>query len=479
MLGVRPSARNWIWAALLIAGVPVTGLALLILFGAVEMLPGVAVLLGSILAGVALARLWLGNLGDLAARLRHAASGDRDPPRLDDAPLLPAVRDVADGIGRLTRSLQDRTAQVDRLRRADAAIIEALPDPLLVLSAERRPLRANAAARALLGSANDASPASLPGDAAALLRHPLLAEAMDRALAEGGPHIADIVIPVPIARELVAQVLPLDPPLADGGRLLILLGDRTRERAVERMRADFVANASHELRTPLASLIGFIETLRGPARDDEAARDRFLGIMAEQSERMRRLVDDLLSLTRIELAEHQAPQGRADLAAIARAEADAVAPLLTRRRVVLDQDLPDEAMVGPADAEQLGQVVRNLLDNAIRHGRKDGHIRLSIAPGAPPAMHAPALPGVTLSVADDGPGIPREHIPRLTERFYRVDGGRSRAVGGTGLGLAIVKHIINRHRGRLLIESGIEGEIEAGAKFSVWLPAGGDAPGRA
>ena len=471
MLGIRPSARNWIWASILIAGIPVLGLALLIFLGAVAVLPGLAVLFVSLLAGAALARLWLGNLGGLAARLRHAASGDGDPPRLDDTPLLPAVRDVADGIGRLTRSLQDRTAQVDRLRRADAAIIEALPDPLLVLSAERRPLRANAAARALLG----AGPAPLPGDAAALLRHPLLAEAMDRALADGGPHIADIVLPVPIARELVAQVLPLDPPLADGGRLLILLGDRTRERAVERMRADFVANASHELRTPLASLIGFIETLRGPAREDEAARDRFLGIMAEQSERMRRLVDDLLSLTRIELAEHQAPQGRADLAAIVRAEADALAPLLARRRIVLDQDLPTEAMVGPADGEQLGQVVRNLLDNAIRHGREAGHIRLSITPGAPPTMHAPAQPGVTLSVADDGPGIPREHIPRLTERFYRVDGGRSRAAGGTGLGLAIVKHVINRHRGRLLIES----EDGAGAVFSVWLPAGGNAPANA
>jgi two-component system, OmpR family, phosphate regulon sensor histidine kinase PhoR len=250
---------------------------------------------------------------------------------------------------------------------------------------------------------------------------------------------------------------------------------------VERMRADFVANASHELRTPLASLIGFIETLRGPAEDDPQARARFLGIMAEQAERMRRLIDDLLGLTRIELTEHTPPAGRVDLAALARAEAEAMAPLLAARRVTLSLDLAEPGAVAqPADAEQLAQVVRNLLENAARHGRGGGTVRLSVAPaplsgaggaggagGGERAPRLPARPGVLLTVADDGPGIPREHIPRLTERFYRVDRGRSRAAGGTGLGLAIVKHIVNRHRGQLLIES----EEGAGATFRVWWPA--------
>jgi two-component system phosphate regulon sensor histidine kinase PhoR len=229
------------------------------------------------------------------------------------------------------------------------------------------------------------------------------------------------------------------------------------------MRADFVANASHELRTPLASLIGFIETLRGPAADDPVAQQRFLQIMAEQSDRMRRLIDDLLGLSRIELAEHQAPSGRADIAAVARAEAEAMAPILAARKARLSLDLAEGA-AEPADADQIAQVLRNLLDNAIRHGREGGQIRLTVAPGAAPD----GRPGLVVSVTDDGPGIPRDHIPRLTERFYRVDKGRSRRAGGTGLGLAIVKHIVNRHRGHLAIES----EEGSGTTFRVWLPGG-------
>jgi two-component system phosphate regulon sensor histidine kinase PhoR len=242
--------------------------------------------------------------------------------------------------------------------------------------------------------------------------------------------------------------------------MVVVLADRSRERQVERMRADFVANASHELRTPLASLIGFIETLRGPAADDAPARIRFLGIMAEQSERMRRLVDDLLGLSRIEITEHQPPAGEADLAAIARAEAMALAPLLQARSVRLELDVPEEAVAAPADSGQVAQVLRNLLENAIRHGRQGGHVVLRVAP----CEHR-GQPGLALSVTDDGPGIARRHIPRLTERFYRVDSGRSRAAGGTGLGLAIVKHIVSRHRGQLTIES----EEGTGATFRVWL----------
>ncbi|UPG74311.1 ATP-binding protein [Roseomonas gilardii subsp. gilardii] len=222
------------------------------------------------------------------------------------------------------------------------------------------------------------------------------------------------------------------------------------------MRADFVANASHELRTPLASLIGFIETLRGPAEDDAEARHHFLGIMAEQAERMRRLIDDLLGLTRIEISEHQPPAGQVDLAVLARAETEALAPILALRKTRLRLEL-EPALARPADQDQLAQVLRNLVENAVRYGREGGEVR--VATGT-------AEGGVFLRVSDDGPGIAREHIPRLTERFYRVDKGRSRHVGGTGLGLAIVKHVVNRHRGRLAIES-VVGE---GASFRVWLP---------
>jgi two-component system phosphate regulon sensor histidine kinase PhoR len=177
---------------------------------------------------------------------------------------------------------------------------------------------------------------------------------------------------------------------------------------------------------------------------------------------MRRLIDDLLGLSRIELTEHQPPTGTARLAAVARAEIEALEPLLRARRMAVEARLDEAALATPADAEQLAQVVRNLLENAVRHGREGGRVVLSVTAGEGGGKRA----GVVLQVADDGPGIPREHIPRLTERFYRVDAGRSRSAGGTGLGLAIVKHIVNRHRGQLAIES----EAGAGAVFRVWLP---------
>lgn len=460
MLGDPPRAPAWMRATLVVAAAPVTSLLLLMLTGTLAPAPGAAAVAASLFGSALVARIWLGSLVRLARQIQAAASGG-GVPDLAGHSLLPSVQEVADGVQRLARSLADRGALVDRMRRADAAIIEALPDPLLVLSDRQVPLRANRAAREMLGGQAEGN--APPADAAALLRHPALAEALDRAMATAAPATADLVLPVPVAREVAAQVIPLDPPLADGGQVLVLLSDRTRDRAVERMRADFVANASHELRTPLASLIGFIETLRGPAADDPEAQQRFLAIMAEQSERMRRLIDDLLGLSRIEVTEHQAPSGRVQVALVAAAEAEALTPLLAARKVRLERSL-DDAVAAPADAEQVAQVIRNLLDNAIRHGPQGGVIRLAVAPGTAPDGRR----GVALSVADDGPGIPREHIPRLTERFYRVDKGRSRHAGGTGLGLAIVKHIVNRHRGTLAIES----EEGVGTTFRVWLPGG-------
>ncbi len=450
-------------AAALIAVVPAAALALLMADGRIAGEPGFLALAAVVAGAVAVGRLWIGNLARLAEGLRRASEADAGFDRPGLAPLLPSVAEVADRVAVLARRLAERAEQVGQLQRADHAIVEALPDPLLVLAPDRGPLRANAAARALFGAADGRG-----GDIAALLRHPVLAGAVDAALADGRAQAVDLTLPGPMARELVARVVPMDPPLADGGRIVVLLTDRSRERAVERMRADFVANASHELRTPLASLIGFIETLRGPAEDDPAARARFLGIMAEQSERMRRLIDDLLGLSRIELTEHQPPTGEAVPAQIVRAEAAAMEPIAAARRATLVLELDEAARAAPADAEQVAQVVRNLLENALRYGREGGTVTVRVARAVPGEdRRLPARPGVVLAVADDGPGIAREHIPRLTERFYRVDRGRARSAGGTGLGLAIVKHIVNRHRGALLIDS----EEGRGSSFRVWLPA--------
>ena len=453
-------------AAGLIGGVPAASLVVLLAVGAVRPVPGLLVLAATATAALWLARVWLDNLAQLTGALRRAEAGESNDATGPARALLPSVEEIADGIRRLARSVNERAELVLRLRRADEAIVERLPDPLVVLDARGAALRANVAARALFGGG-----AGGASDIGALLRHPALADSLDEALAGAPAREVDIALPVPVPRDLKVHVIPMDPPLADGGRVVLLLSDRTRDRAVERMRADFVANASHELRTPLASVIGFIETLRGPAKDDAEARARFLAIMAEQSERMRRLIEDLLGLSRIEVTEHQPPAGRVELAALARSEVDAMAPLLAERRVRLDARLEPGAVAAPADAGQLGQVVRNLLENALRYGPEGGTVRLSVARAAPTADSAaarfPPRPGVVVSVADDGPGIAREHIPRLTERFYRVDRGRARHSGGTGLGLAIVKHIVNRHRGQLLIES----EEGVGSTFRVWLPA--------
>ncbi len=455
-----PTPGRLLRTAAVIGAVPLAVQAVLLWTGEVGWRVGLSASIAVAAMSGALAWFWLENLRRMTVALRAAAEDGTGFSAPFVTPRLPAVEDVEEALTRLARSLQSRAELVGRLRAADEAIVEALPDPLIVLAEDGAPLRANRAARAIFGLA---TPYPAGGDLGALLRHPAMAAALDRALAERTPQSADIHLPVPIERELAVQVITMERPMADGGRVILVLNDRTDVRAVERMRADFVANASHELRSPLASLIGFIETLRGPAADDEEARERFLEIMATQSARMQALIDDLLSLSRIELSEHQAPTGQADIAALLRAEVAALEPLA--KGATLAVEAPESLSMKGVDATQLSQVMRNLLDNALRHGKPGGLVRATLA-RVEGGARLPARPGVLLCVQDDGAGIPREHIPRLTERFYRVDAGRARATGGTGLGLAIVKHIVIRHRGQLIIES----EPGQGAAFKVWLP---------
>jgi two-component system, OmpR family, phosphate regulon sensor histidine kinase PhoR len=428
---------------LLILGVPFLGQLLLAITGAARADAIVCLMAVEILAAFAVALVWRQDLERLARLILQA-----DAPR----PRLPEMSTVALLAAQTTEAGRLAQARLASRLRAEEAIVEGLPEPLLMVGTDGTVRRANAAARQSLGD-----------DVAAVLRHPLLRGAIDRARATEEAQAADLLFAAPVPREIHAVVTPLDDALFEDGQASILLVDRTRERAVERMRADFVANASHELRTPLASLIGFVETLQGPAKDDQPARERFLEIMAREAARMNRLIDDLLSLSRIELSEHQTPQGRIDVSELIQRALAGFEPRIVARRVRLDLILPDLPLI-PGDADQMAQVLSNLLDNALKYGREGGTITLAVADvtGAP----WPSRPGVVIAVGDDGVGIPRAHIPRLTERFYRVDKGRSRAVGGTGLGLAIVKHIVNRHRGQLVITS----EEGQGSRFSVWLP---------
>ncbi len=331
------------------------------------------------------------------------------------------------------------------------ATVEAVPRPAFILDATGLVRYANEQAAGLF-------PATRPGDPLTnTFRRPEFADAVEDAAA-GHPRSLEFREPGATANYLV-HLSPLRTPGGGVGFILVTFDDVSDRLAVARMRADFVANASHELRTPLASLTGFIETLLGPARNDPAATEKFLRVMLEQATRMRRLIDDLLSLSRAEMRAHNRPTGMVDLAAVLGNVADAMRPLAGEHGVELSIDVPRDAprtVVG--DHDELVQIFQNLAENAIRYGGSGGRvdIRLEARPRGRLAVH----------VQDYGPGIAAEHIPRLTERFYRVDVGASREMKGTGLGLAIVKHIISRHGGDLAVRS----EPGRGACFTVEFP---------
>ena len=342
-----------------------------------------------------------------------------------------------------------------------SALIEAMPEAVLVVSDDARLIAANAAARDLLPALREGGPLALA------LRDPDILDAVRRVCLSGRREKVAWRDRVPVERSFDVAVAPFD-CLGRPRAVVLTLRDLTESRRVERMRADFVANASHELRTPLASLLGFVETLQGPARDDARARDRFLAIMAEQARRMARLVDDLLSLSRIEQNLHLRPDNPVDLAMVVRHTADTLAPLAQETGVRLAVSAAGPVIVN-GERDELVRIAENLIENAIKYG----------CPGAAAADPSSAQEqdvveisvGATrrdgvLAVRDHGAGIPSEHLPRLTERFYRIDAGQSRAKGGTGLGLAIVKHIVARHRGRLQVSS----EPGRGALFTVTIP---------
>ncbi len=291
-------------------------------------------------------------------------------------------------------------------------------------------------------------------------RAPAVLDAIKGTFADGKARAAEFQVAAD-ERYFQARIAVLPKAFGRDGhrRVVMQIHDRTAEYATNVMRTDFVANASHELRTPLASVLGYVETLRSGARDDPDVRDEFLGIIHEQSLRMQRLVDDLMSLSRIELDEHLPPEERCDVREAVGQATDALRPIAETNESSLVNRLPEDARLETlGDADQLSQVFTNLIDNAIRHG--GGDIEIKVAESDP---RFPDMFGI--AVSDSGPGIAREHVPRLTERFYRVDAARSREKGGTGLGLAIAKHVLNRHHGTLEINSA-PGE---GSRFTVWL----------
>jgi two-component system, OmpR family, phosphate regulon sensor histidine kinase PhoR len=339
------------------------------------------------------------------------------------------------------------------------ALIDKIPDPIVLVDGRVVVRQANAAARALFPTLRLDHPLSFG------LRAPDVLDGIAEVLRTDLPARVEYGERVPAERTFEVQIAPLERGGAEPnarGEVLLFFRDLTAARRLEHMRVDFVANASHELRTPLASLLGFIETLQGPARDDPPARERFLEIMRGQAQRMARLIDDLLSLSRVELKAHLQPDTPLDLLALVRPMVDTLSPLAREHDVEIVLSAGEGPYIVLGDRDELLRVVENLLDNAVKYGETGKRVEVTLTR----ADRGNGRPReIELAVRDHGPGIPPEHLPRLTERFYRADVVASRQKGGTGLGLAIVKHIVARHRGRLMIES----EPGEGATFRVSL----------
>jgi two-component system phosphate regulon sensor histidine kinase PhoR len=328
----------------------------------------------------------------------------------------------------------------------DLSWLTALPDGAVVLNFLNEVVATNRLTLDILGT----NPVGLL--ATSVIRAPAFATALKQARNSGQPATADLEFRGRPERHVSACVSPMG---ADG-TVLVVLRDLTREQAVEKMRSDFVANASHEMRTPLAAIIGSIETLQGAAKDDPKGRAKFLATMLTQAQRMKRLIDDLLTLSRIELNEHVRPNNKVSLVSVAKQAKSNLAEQAKEAGLTIELTATDAVDVA-GDPDELLQVALNLVENAIKYGGTGGKIELS--------CFATNQEGC-LAVRDFGQGIAEEHVPRLTERFYRVSTKESRARGGTGLGLAICKHIINRHRGRFDISS----EVGKGSQFTVVLP---------
>lgn len=455
---MSPKLKHLIATALIIGAPGYTLLLVLFHLGLLSQ-PEAILSAGLILFGAAVISFRpLGHLRRISRRMEVLIN---QPVEIETPIRLPndsgPIGDVAANLFRLERSWgRDRKQMRDGLK-ASQLLFDALPDPLVTLDAQARLVYVNAAARGLLEGQHGVN--ELAGrDLSAVIRQPEILQAVAEVLDGMPTRTVELTFADRVDQSFEARVEPIRAKASsdDGARALILMHDVTALRRAEQMRADFVANVSHELRTPLTSLVGFIETLRGPAKDDTEAQARFLDLMETQSTRMTRIVNDLLSLSRIEMNEHTPPSDAVNLKQTIKTVADLLAPQSRARNVNIELalDALDRPVVGQAD--ELAQLFQNLIENGVKYGRDGSTVR----------VEAEILDDVvSISVIDQGEGIPREHIPRLTERFYRVDTARSRELGGTGLGLAIVKHIANRHRGELTIQS----EPGEGSTFTVTL----------
>jgi two-component system phosphate regulon sensor histidine kinase PhoR len=371
-------------------------------------------------------------------------------------------RDERSAAGPDLRAPRAASARVEptgsSLGDAAALVIESLPLPALIVDEDLYLRAGNALAHELFGSLRTGSLLAFS------VRSPEVTTALRDAFSGTGRSRFDLLLPLPSEGRLEGNVSRLGQERRDTSRsiAIVVFQDHSERDALARMRMEFVANASHELRTPLAVLSGFIETLSGAAKDDVGARERFLRIMGEQAARMTRLVDDLLLLSRVEMRSHLQPTSMADLNLVANDAARQVRQAAADAEIVVTSSVSEGAAKVRGDHDELVQAVQNLIQNAVKYGKPGGRVDVLVGEGRGRRGRE-----VRIAVRDEGPGIAPEHVPRLTERFYRVSTNESREKGGTGLGLAIVKHIVTRHAGSIDIQS----EVGKGSMFTIAIPA--------
>ncbi|MCE2520972.1 MAG: PAS domain-containing sensor histidine kinase [Alphaproteobacteria bacterium] len=409
------------------------------------------VLVWPLVSGVDSIRSWI---------VRRSGLPDLEPPGLRRGPLAPQLQSVLHAV---SHALDERDTRIVGLARDNDHLLDALTAPVLLVSNESELVRFNGAADRVFGDLRAGQHVSR------ILRDPGFDGAIAAGLGDGLSSVVEVVVTRDhVDSHLVLDVAPLPAGMGDAA-LMVVCHDVTGARRTEQMRVDFVANASHEIRSPLTTLIGCIETLQGPARDDADSRARFLAMMEAQGRRMANLVEDLLSLSRIEIREHSQPNGEVTIAPLLCRLASTLHFEADRRSMTIDLDIPESMPAVRGDEDEIEQALYNLIANAIGYGRQGTVVSLAAGVADRPPDHLRVARGrlAWISVTDRGDGIEAHHLPRLTERFYRVDKARSRERGGTGLGLAIVKHILSRHRGELHVAS----TPGKGSVFTVWLPA--------
>lgn len=404
---------------------------------------------------------FLGNVSALTYYVNELAQDKR--ASAPDLSFIGTAADLSEALKKLQASWDVKKKQMETIITEREILVDTLPDILIMVNDEKKVVRTNRAARAIFGQ-------NLAGKFLKdVIPSPYLLDALGSVIQDLKGREIEFRIEDPVIRDFLAIIERFPVPTAGGISTVITMNDITELKSVEQMRADFVANASHELRTPLASIKGFVETLLGPAKDDEKAREEFLKIMLEQSDRMQQLIGDLLSLSKIEMNAHSVPTESVDLAALVKRETENLKRNANDKNMRLVLNIHDNLPLVKGEGNELGQVAHNLISNAIKYGYADSDVTITIKPTTelPQDLNMRNLTRVVqFSVRDQGDGIPKQHLPRLMERFYRVDSARTRQIGGTGLGLAIVKGIVTRHRGAITVDS-VVGE---GSTFTAYLP---------